>query len=205
MLGFDPTPVGTREKQSQCTTGKTGPVVLECRTVHSSHGLACLHIVMCDPSAYLICRPVSRRSMWWGSMWQVQKYVMWYSKHHPLLPPHLWAGPNIKTVTRINSMPNIGSRARQEREKHAEQNAAPSQSPSTSRVPLEVGSMVEVVSNSGITVYGVVRWLGVLAGKSDEWAGIELVRHSKLCCLQASTMPVWLFFLLLLVCSLSLL
>uniref|UniRef100_A0A8D3ARN5 ubiquitinyl hydrolase 1 n=1 Tax=Scophthalmus maximus TaxID=52904 RepID=A0A8D3ARN5_SCOMX len=83
-------------------------------------------------------------------------------------------GPNIKTVTRINSMPNIGSRARQEREKHAEQNAAPSQSPSTSRVPLEVGSMVEVVSNSGITVYGVVRWLGVLAGKSDEWAGIEL-------------------------------
>lgn len=49
------------------------------------------------------------------------------------------------------------------------------QSLSTSHVPLEVGSMVEVMSNTGVTVYGVVRWLGVLGGKTDEWAGIELV------------------------------
>lgn len=35
--------------------------------------------------------------------------------------------------------------------------------------------MVEVMSNLGITVYGVIRWLGVPGGKTDEWAGIELV------------------------------
>ena len=72
-------------------------------------------------------------------------------------------------------MPNIGSRGRQLRENHTEQSVTQSQSPSTSHVPLEMGSMVEVVSNSGITVYGVIRWLGVLGGKTDEWAGIELV------------------------------
>ncbi|XP_044206164.1 ubiquitin carboxyl-terminal hydrolase CYLD [Thunnus albacares] len=83
-------------------------------------------------------------------------------------------GLNRKAVTRINSMPNIGSRGRQVRENHTEQSVTQSQSPSTSHVPLEVGSMVEVVSNSGITVYGVIRWLGVLGGKTDEWAGIEL-------------------------------
>lgn len=90
-------------------------------------------------------------------------------------PPHLSAGLNRKAVTRINSMPNIGSRARQVRETHAEQSVIQSQSSSTSHVPLEVGSMVEVMSNSGVTVYGVVRWLGVPGGKTDEWAGIELV------------------------------
>ncbi|XP_044076062.1 ubiquitin carboxyl-terminal hydrolase CYLD isoform X2 [Siniperca chuatsi] len=81
---------------------------------------------------------------------------------------------NRKAVTRINSMPNIGSRARQVRENHTEQSVIQSQSSSTSHVPLEVGSMVEVMSNSGITVYGVVRWLGVPGKRTDEWAGIEL-------------------------------
>lgn len=42
-------------------------------------------------------------------------------------------------------------------------------------VPLEVGSLVEVVSNSGVTVYGVIRWIGVIEGKTGDWAGIELV------------------------------
>ncbi|XP_040888847.1 ubiquitin carboxyl-terminal hydrolase CYLD [Toxotes jaculatrix] len=79
-----------------------------------------------------------------------------------------------KAVTRISSMPNIGSRAHQVRENHAEQSVTQSQSLSTCHVPLEVGSMVEVMSNMGITVYGVVRWLGLPAGKTDEWAGIEL-------------------------------
>uniref|UniRef100_A0A3B4GU74 ubiquitinyl hydrolase 1 n=1 Tax=Pundamilia nyererei TaxID=303518 RepID=A0A3B4GU74_9CICH len=46
---------------------------------------------------------------------------------------------------------------------------------------LEVGSMVEVVSNSGITVYGVIRWLGVPGGKTGEWAGIELDYDVKGC------------------------
>lgn len=54
------------------------------------------------------------------------------------------------------------------------------QSSSISHVPLEVSSIVEVVSNSGITVYGVVRWLGVPRGKTNEWAGIELVSE-KFC------------------------
>ncbi|XP_034440581.1 ubiquitin carboxyl-terminal hydrolase CYLD [Hippoglossus hippoglossus] len=81
---------------------------------------------------------------------------------------------NTKAVTRINSMPHISSRARQGREGHTEHSVIQNQSPSTSPVPLEVGSMVEVVSNSRITVYGVVQWLGVPAGKTGEWAGIEL-------------------------------
>uniref|UniRef100_UPI0037E91334 ubiquitin carboxyl-terminal hydrolase CYLD n=1 Tax=Semicossyphus pulcher TaxID=241346 RepID=UPI0037E91334 len=83
-------------------------------------------------------------------------------------------GLNKKAVTRINSMPNIGSHARQLRENHTEQSVIRSQTLSTSPLPLEVGSMVEVVSNTGITVYGVVRWLGVPVGKDNEWAGIEL-------------------------------
>ncbi|XP_071350800.1 ubiquitin carboxyl-terminal hydrolase CYLD [Trachinotus anak] len=82
-------------------------------------------------------------------------------------------GLNRKAVTRIHSMPNIGSRAHQVRE-NREQSVIQSQSLTRSNVPLEVGSMVEVVSNSGVTVYGVIRWLGVLAGKTVEWAGIEL-------------------------------
>ncbi|KAG7275983.1 hypothetical protein CRUP_028540 [Coryphaenoides rupestris] len=34
--------------------------------------------------------------------------------------------------------------------------------------------MVEVMSNTGVTVYGVIRWTGVPAGKTGEWAGVEL-------------------------------
>lgn len=84
-------------------------------------------------------------------------------------------GLNKKAVTRINSMPNIGSHTRPLRESHTEQSRAiQSQIPNTSHVHLEVGSLVEVVSNSGITVYGVIQWLGVPEGKTNEWAGIEL-------------------------------
>lgn len=72
-------------------------------------------------------------------------------------------------------MPNTGFHARQLRDNQTAQSVIQRQSASTPHVALEVGSMVEVVSNSGITVYGVVRWLGVPAGKTDEWAGIELV------------------------------
>lgn len=99
-------------------------------------------------------------------------------------PIHLSAGLNRKAVTRINSMPNIGSRPRQGRENHTEQSGTQSQS--SARVPLEVGSMVEVVSNSGITVYGAVQWLGVPEGKTDEWAGIELVSDKNVCTVQFS-------------------
>lgn len=78
-------------------------------------------------------------------------------------------------------MPNIGSYARRTRGQHAEetvtqsQNSGTLQRPHPTPVPLEVGSMVEVVSKHGVTVYGVVRWLGILPGKTNEWAGVELV------------------------------
>ncbi|XP_071371714.1 ubiquitin carboxyl-terminal hydrolase CYLD isoform X2 [Centroberyx affinis] len=83
-------------------------------------------------------------------------------------------GLNRKAVSRINSMPNMGSRGPQLRENHAGQSITQSQSPNPSQVHLEVGSTVEVVSNTGVTVYGVIRWMGVPGGKTNEWAGIEL-------------------------------
>lgn len=88
-------------------------------------------------------------------------------------PPHTSAGLNKRAVTRINSMPNIGSSTLQ-RGNHTEGGVI--QGSSVSPVPLEVGSIVEVESTSGILLYGVVRWLGVLKGKKNVWAGIELVR-----------------------------
>ncbi|XP_061146683.1 ubiquitin carboxyl-terminal hydrolase CYLD [Syngnathus typhle] len=78
-------------------------------------------------------------------------------------------GGTNKKVLRMNSMPILRSHG-QMKEKRTEQRS----SINTSCAPLEVGSMVEVVSNTGVTVYGVVRWLGVLEGKNSEWAGLEL-------------------------------
>lgn len=40
---------------------------------------------------------------------------------------------------------------------------------------LEVGSMAEVISLNELTVYGVIRWIGVPDGKKHYWAGLELV------------------------------
>lgn len=78
-------------------------------------------------------------------------------------------------MTRINSMPNMGKTGRHGKENQTEQSVIQSQRSSTLPVFLEVGSLVEVVSNTGVKVYGVVQWLGVPAGKHEEWAGIELV------------------------------
>ncbi|XP_059185568.1 ubiquitin carboxyl-terminal hydrolase CYLD [Centropristis striata] len=92
---------------------------------------------------------------------------------------------NRKAVTRINSMPSIGSRARQLRGGHTEhsviQSLTEERTSSNTHVPLEVGSLVEVMSNSGITVYGVVQWLGIPERKTEEWAGIELDYEVKGC------------------------
>ncbi|XP_077430012.1 ubiquitin carboxyl-terminal hydrolase CYLD isoform X2 [Vanacampus margaritifer] len=82
-------------------------------------------------------------------------------------------GTNKKPVMRMNSMPNIRSHG-QVKGKPTEQSNNPSPNRNTSHALLEVGSLVEIVSNTGVTVYGVVRWLGVPAGKTSEWAGIEL-------------------------------
>uniref|UniRef100_A0A3Q4N9L6 ubiquitinyl hydrolase 1 n=1 Tax=Neolamprologus brichardi TaxID=32507 RepID=A0A3Q4N9L6_NEOBR len=86
---------------------------------------------------------------------------------------------NRKAVTRNSCIANIGSCAQPATENHTEQSLIQNQS--LSSVPLEVGSVVEVVSNSGITVYGVIRWLGVPGGKTGEWAGIELDYDVKGC------------------------
>ncbi|XP_061584032.1 ubiquitin carboxyl-terminal hydrolase CYLD [Cololabis saira] len=79
-------------------------------------------------------------------------------------------GLNRKAVTRIHSMPSIGSRARKAAESRVIQHPRLDEV----RERLEVGSMVEVESNTGIIVYGVIRWMGVPRGKTDQWAGIEL-------------------------------
>ncbi|XP_038150692.1 ubiquitin carboxyl-terminal hydrolase CYLD [Cyprinodon tularosa] len=82
--------------------------------------------------------------------------------------------PGKKMMMRISSMPNVGTSPRRIREKQSEQSIINYQTPSPSPGPLEVGSLVEVVNNQGITVYGVIRWMGIPEGKTDTWAGIEL-------------------------------
>ncbi|XP_057703099.1 ubiquitin carboxyl-terminal hydrolase CYLD [Corythoichthys intestinalis] len=82
-------------------------------------------------------------------------------------------GTNKKAVTRNNSMPNMKTYG-QVKTHRTEQSISPSPNLNTSHAPLEVGSMVEVMSNIGVTAQGVVRWLGVPGGKTSEWAGIEL-------------------------------
>lgn len=73
-------------------------------------------------------------------------------------------------------MPNIGSNTLWQRGNHSGE--AVTQRSSASQGTLEVGSIVEVESTSGIMLYGVVRWLGIPKGKTTEWAGIELVRFA---------------------------
>uniref|UniRef100_A0A3Q2TKU9 ubiquitinyl hydrolase 1 n=1 Tax=Fundulus heteroclitus TaxID=8078 RepID=A0A3Q2TKU9_FUNHE len=90
-------------------------------------------------------------------------------------------GSRRKVVMRINSMPNFGTSARPVMEHQSVQSVIRNQILSTSPVPLEVGSLVEVVNNAGITVYGVIRWLGTPEGKVDTWAGIELDFEVKGC------------------------
>lgn len=89
---------------------------------------------------------------------------------------HTSAGLNKRAVTRINSMPNMGSNTLRQRGSHPGE--AVIQRPDASQAPLEVGSIVEVESTSGIMLYGVVRWLGIPKGKTTQWAGIELVRSA---------------------------
>ncbi|XP_029007610.1 ubiquitin carboxyl-terminal hydrolase CYLD isoform X2 [Betta splendens] len=78
---------------------------------------------------------------------------------------------NKKAVTRISSMPSAGPTGNP---RHVKDGKEPRRARGPAAAALEVGSMVEVVSSSGVTVYGVVRWLGVPLRKTEEWAGIEL-------------------------------
>lgn len=83
-------------------------------------------------------------------------------------------GQNQTPVSRNNSMSNSGPCGQQVKERLTGGQGE-------SHVPLEVGSLVEVVSNSGVTVYGVIRWIGVIEGKTGDWAGIELDYDIKGC------------------------
>ncbi|XP_036387759.1 ubiquitin carboxyl-terminal hydrolase CYLD [Megalops cyprinoides] len=78
-------------------------------------------------------------------------------------------GVNKRAVSRIPSLPNSGSRGGQAGGSPPGVPQAP-----TPQCPLEVGSMVEVEAGSGVTVYGVIRWIGLPEGQRDSWAGIEL-------------------------------
>ncbi|KAM8867989.1 ubiquitin carboxyl-terminal hydrolase CYLD [Synchiropus picturatus] len=84
------------------------------------------------------------------------------------------AGLTRKAVTRINSLSSIGRRERRLSDDLSQISATESRCPSPLTVSLDVGSMVEVVSNTGVTVYGVIHWIGIPPGKTGEWAGIEL-------------------------------
>ncbi|XP_064822713.1 ubiquitin carboxyl-terminal hydrolase CYLD isoform X1 [Oncorhynchus masou masou] len=75
-----------------------------------------------------------------------------------------------KAGSRISSMPNMGSCGRQVRD--VDQSVTPPES--LSHHTFDVGSLVEVTSNTGITVYGVIQWMGVLSENKIDWAGIEL-------------------------------
>lgn len=86
-------------------------------------------------------------------------------------------GQHHRPLSRHNSMPTMGSRVQQQQQVKKRQTGLES----TPQVPLEVGSLAEVTSNAGVTVYGVVRWIGALEGKTDEWAGIELDYDIKGC------------------------
>ncbi|XP_067098595.1 ubiquitin carboxyl-terminal hydrolase CYLD [Osmerus mordax] len=90
-------------------------------------------------------------------------------------------GLSRKTVSRINSMPNLGSRRQHVKESQTDHKVMQSQTPKVSHIPFEVGSMVEVMSNTGITVFGVIRWIGAPEGKKSNWAGIELDYEVKGC------------------------
>ncbi|XP_014826943.1 PREDICTED: uncharacterized protein LOC106906260 [Poecilia mexicana] len=83
-------------------------------------------------------------------------------------------GSTGKVVMRINSMPSTGTSRRQVTNSQSERSVAPGRTRSEPPVPLEVGSLVEVVNNAGVTVYGVIRWLGIPEGKLETWAGVEL-------------------------------
>ncbi|KAL4630627.1 ubiquitin carboxyl-terminal hydrolase CYLD-like [Arapaima gigas] len=61
-----------------------------------------------------------------------------------------------KAISRFRSLPNLG----------------PQRAVGTE--PLEVGSVVEVATEGGVPMYGVMRWMGVPKGKRGNWAGIEL-------------------------------
>ncbi|XP_035244541.1 ubiquitin carboxyl-terminal hydrolase CYLD [Anguilla anguilla] len=80
-------------------------------------------------------------------------------------------GISTRAISRIHSLPNLRSRSRQVGGGPQKVGRVPAL-----QSPLEVGSMVEVEveAEGGVTVYGVMRWMGVPEEHTDDWAGLEL-------------------------------
>ncbi|XP_018594557.2 ubiquitin carboxyl-terminal hydrolase CYLD [Scleropages formosus] len=70
-----------------------------------------------------------------------------------------------KAVSRFSSLPNLGP--------HCAAGVG-GRASFSSAGPLEVGSVVEVTTEGGVLVYGVVRWIGVPKGRKGNWVGVEL-------------------------------
>ncbi|KAJ8259975.1 hypothetical protein GJAV_G00175620, partial [Gymnothorax javanicus] len=80
-------------------------------------------------------------------------------------------GIGTRAISRIHSLPNLRLPRGQVGASSQKVGPAP-----VLHCPLEVGSMVELEleSEGGVTVYGVMRWMGVLEAMNDIWAGLEL-------------------------------
>ncbi|KTG43751.1 hypothetical protein cypCar_00021283 [Cyprinus carpio] len=85
-----------------------------------------------------------------------------------------------KAVSRINSMPALNSRNAKKGSIFLNTDVS-SSIQSLSHSSLEVGSMAEVISLNGLTVFGVIRWIGVPEGKKNCWAGLELDNEATTC------------------------
>ncbi|XP_059393297.1 ubiquitin carboxyl-terminal hydrolase CYLD [Carassius carassius] len=85
-----------------------------------------------------------------------------------------------KAVSRINSMPALNSRNAKKGSIILNTDVS-STIQSLSHSSLEVGSMAEVISLNGLTVFGVIRWIGVPEGKKNCWAGLELDNEVTTC------------------------
>ncbi|KAF7208836.1 ubiquitin carboxyl-terminal hydrolase CYLD [Nothobranchius furzeri] len=79
-----------------------------------------------------------------------------------------------KAVTHISSTSSIEKSSPQVTENQNQSACEDQRLDLSPTPPLEVGSLVEVVSNTGVKVHGVIHWLGVPEGKTGDWAGIEL-------------------------------
>jgi len=95
--------------------------------------------------------------------------LSWYDLH-----AFTFLGLNRKAVSRIYSMPALNFRNATKGSTFSNKNVSNSIQ-AMSHYSLEVGSMAEVISLNGLTVYGVIRWIGVPDGKKNYWAGLELV------------------------------
>ncbi|XP_056324160.1 ubiquitin carboxyl-terminal hydrolase CYLD [Danio aesculapii] len=85
-----------------------------------------------------------------------------------------------KAVSLLNSLPALNSRNAKKGSVLLKKDASESIQ-ALSHYSLEVGSMAEVLSLNGLTVYGVIRWIGVPEGKKNCWAGLELDTEATTC------------------------